>query len=204
MREASCDCTKHWHCPRCSGANVAWEKPERWYCLDCGHELPNPIAASSPAGGEFGQCQECGCTTGGGDYCWQHRPYTVYPLKDGTWRETRNGLTRVIESNCNRCSELHADAARPRSAQEEGRAMFDAERQRMANNLLDAKYLNPECAESGCQFLRSEARSSPVEAQGWQPNLKKLTLHDLRVLRIQIVKEINDRGGVVDGRDVPQ
>ena len=44
----------------------------------------------------------------------------------------------------------------------EGRRLFDAERQRMANNLLDAKYLNPECAESGCQFIRaSEAGVLP-------------------------------------------
>jgi hypothetical protein len=37
------------------------------------------------------RCQECGCTTGGGTFCYQHAPYTVYPLKDGTFLRDRNG-----------------------------------------------------------------------------------------------------------------
>lgn len=42
-----------------------------------------------------GQCKECGCTTGGGEYCFQHAPYTVFPLKDGTFRSNRHGLKRI-------------------------------------------------------------------------------------------------------------
>lgn len=52
---------------------------------------------------------------------------------------------------------------------DEGRQMFNAERERMASNLLDAKYLNPECAENGCQFLQAGAAPSPVGEAQWQP-----------------------------------
>ena len=36
-------------------------------------------------------CKECGCETGGGDYCYQHSPRTIWPLKDGSWYEDKNG-----------------------------------------------------------------------------------------------------------------
>lgn len=41
------------------------------------------------------QCKECGCRTGGGEYCFNHAPYTVYPLKDGSFRSTRHGLRHI-------------------------------------------------------------------------------------------------------------
>jgi hypothetical protein len=41
------------------------------------------------------ECKECGCQTGGGDYCYQHKPYTVTPLKDGSFRVDRFGVQRV-------------------------------------------------------------------------------------------------------------
>jgi len=40
-------------------------------------------------------CKECGCQTGGGDYCYEHAPYMVYPLKDGSFRSTRNGVRHI-------------------------------------------------------------------------------------------------------------
>lgn len=40
-------------------------------------------------------CKECGCRTGGGDYCFAHKPYMVYPLKDGSFRVHRNGVKRI-------------------------------------------------------------------------------------------------------------
>lgn len=49
----------------------------------------DPLAAIRPV------CRECGVTTGGGEFCYQHAPYTVWPLKDGTFRVDRNGRKRV-------------------------------------------------------------------------------------------------------------
>ena len=49
----------------------------------------DPLAAFRPV------CRECGVTTGGGEFCYQHAPYTVWPLKDGTFRVDRNGRKRV-------------------------------------------------------------------------------------------------------------
>lgn len=43
----------------------------------------------------YGTCKECGCTTGGAEYCFEHKPYTVTPLKDGSYRVNRHGVTRV-------------------------------------------------------------------------------------------------------------
>jgi hypothetical protein len=40
-------------------------------------------------------CKECGCQTGGGEYCYEHKPYTVSPLKDGTFRVDRFGMQRI-------------------------------------------------------------------------------------------------------------
>lgn len=59
-----------------------------------------PLAALSPpppaAPAEMpATCRECGCTTGGGDYCYEHKPYMVEPLKDGSYRVYRNGVYRV-------------------------------------------------------------------------------------------------------------
>jgi hypothetical protein len=62
-------------------------------------------------------CRECGTTTGGGEYCWQHAPYTVYPLRDGSFRETRNGLTHVWVESCPSCSALRAELARLKSGE---------------------------------------------------------------------------------------
>lgn len=46
-------------------------------------------------------------------------------------------------------------------------ALVALQRQHEAlRGLLDAKYLNPECAERGCQWLRV---ASPAPASGWQP-----------------------------------
>jgi len=40
-------------------------------------------------------CRECGVTTGGGEFCYQHAPYFVWPLKDGSFRSDRNGMTHI-------------------------------------------------------------------------------------------------------------
>lgn len=40
-------------------------------------------------------CKECGCQTGGGEFCYQHAPYMVYPQKDGSFIVDRNGRRRV-------------------------------------------------------------------------------------------------------------
>jgi predicted transcriptional regulator len=40
-------------------------------------------------------CQECHCQTGGGEFCYQHAPYTVYPKADGSYLSDRNGRHRV-------------------------------------------------------------------------------------------------------------
>jgi hypothetical protein len=37
------------------------------------------------------QCQECHCQTGGGEFCFQHKPYMVYPKADGSFLSDRNG-----------------------------------------------------------------------------------------------------------------
>jgi hypothetical protein len=51
----------------------------------------SPVGSTPPTA----QCRECGCRTGGGDYCYQHAPYTVWPLKDGSFRSDRNGLEHI-------------------------------------------------------------------------------------------------------------
>lgn len=40
-------------------------------------------------------CKECGCTTGGAEHCYAHAPYTVQPLRDGSFRSYRHGLKRI-------------------------------------------------------------------------------------------------------------
>ncbi len=40
-------------------------------------------------------CGECGVRTGGGAYCYQHAPYTVWPLKDGSFRSDRGGMKHI-------------------------------------------------------------------------------------------------------------
>jgi len=40
-------------------------------------------------------CKECGVMTGGGEFCYVHAPYTVWPLKDGSFRSTRGGLKHL-------------------------------------------------------------------------------------------------------------
>jgi hypothetical protein len=39
-------------------------------------------------------CQECGCQTGGGQYCYEHVPYMVWPKKDGSFLSDRGGRLR--------------------------------------------------------------------------------------------------------------
>lgn len=41
------------------------------------------------------RCKECNCQTGGGEYCYEHAPYMVWPLKDGSFRSDRNGRHHV-------------------------------------------------------------------------------------------------------------
>ena len=40
-------------------------------------------------------CKECGCRTGGGEFCYNHAPYMVYPKADGSFLSDRNGRHRV-------------------------------------------------------------------------------------------------------------
>jgi hypothetical protein len=40
-------------------------------------------------------CLECKCQTGGGNYCYEHKPYTVWPKANGTFLVDRNGRKRV-------------------------------------------------------------------------------------------------------------
>jgi hypothetical protein len=57
------------------------------------------LPTSSPPAPEPGmekECRECECTTGGGEYCYEHAPYTVWPLKNGTFRYDRNGMKHVV------------------------------------------------------------------------------------------------------------
>jgi hypothetical protein len=44
---------------------------------------------------EPGLCKECGCTTGGGEYCYRHAPYMVWPKADGSFLSDRNGRKHV-------------------------------------------------------------------------------------------------------------
>ena len=41
-------------------------------------------------------CRECGCQTGGGDYCYQHKPYTVWPQKDGSFLTDSRGSRKRV------------------------------------------------------------------------------------------------------------
>jgi hypothetical protein len=47
---------------------------------------------------ELPTCKECGCRTGGGEFCYEHAPYTVIPRKDGSFRSDRNGLHGIFLS----------------------------------------------------------------------------------------------------------
>lgn len=42
------------------------------------------------------RCNECSCQTGGGEYCYRHKPYLVTPLKDGSFYVDRNGRQHVL------------------------------------------------------------------------------------------------------------
>ncbi len=61
-----------------------------------GNENRRARPADNPAQAPLGKCTECGCTTGGGDYCFAHAPYTVWPLKDGSWRTVGSNGTRRV------------------------------------------------------------------------------------------------------------
>jgi hypothetical protein len=43
-------------------------------------------------------CRECRCQTGGGEYCYKHRPYTVWPKADGSLHDNRYGQHRITEA----------------------------------------------------------------------------------------------------------
>lgn len=40
-------------------------------------------------------CAECHCQTGGGAYCYEHKPYMVYPKADGSFIVDRFGRRHV-------------------------------------------------------------------------------------------------------------
>jgi hypothetical protein len=40
-------------------------------------------------------CGECGCTTGGALFCYEHKPYMVYPKADGSFLVDRYGRRHV-------------------------------------------------------------------------------------------------------------
>jgi hypothetical protein len=40
-------------------------------------------------------CKECGCTTGGAEFCFEHAPYMVYPKADGSFISDRNGRKHI-------------------------------------------------------------------------------------------------------------
>jgi hypothetical protein len=43
----------------------------------------------------LGECKECHCKTGGGNYCYEHAPYTVWPKVDGSFHVDRNGRKHI-------------------------------------------------------------------------------------------------------------
>lgn len=55
---------------------------------------PKPMI-DNPLGWKLGQCKECGCTTGGGTFCYEHAPYMVYPKADGSFISDRNGRKHI-------------------------------------------------------------------------------------------------------------
>jgi hypothetical protein len=82
---------------RCSGCGHRWNGDLKGaeLCGDCWRKV-QPAAHGEPPAPAPSTCQECCCQTGGGDYCYEHAPYTVWPLKDGTRRELRNGQTTHV------------------------------------------------------------------------------------------------------------
>ena len=54
------------------------------------------------------QCKVCHCTTGGGEFCYEHAPYMVYPQADGSFLVDRNGRKHVwLEEPPSLKAELH-------------------------------------------------------------------------------------------------
>lgn len=41
------------------------------------------------------ECRECHVRTGGGDYCYEHAPYMVFPKADGSFISDRQGRKRI-------------------------------------------------------------------------------------------------------------
>ncbi len=41
------------------------------------------------------QCKECHCRTGGGEFCYNHAPYMVYPKADGSFISDRCGRHHI-------------------------------------------------------------------------------------------------------------
>jgi hypothetical protein len=44
---------------------------------------------------KFPTCLVCGCRITAGEYCFEHKPYMVWPLADGTFRSDRFGRRHV-------------------------------------------------------------------------------------------------------------
>jgi hypothetical protein len=55
-----------------------------------------PHATGYDGTSSLGECKECHCKTGGGNYCYEHAPYTVWPKADGTFIVDRNGRKHVF------------------------------------------------------------------------------------------------------------
>jgi hypothetical protein len=70
---------------------VDGDRPHICTCgLDAALAAPPPHAEKDPT-----TCRECGCQTGGGDYCYQHKPYMVYPKADGSFLSDQGGRKRI-------------------------------------------------------------------------------------------------------------
>ena len=87
-----------WICPQCHELTA----PGPSICNHCGKptefaDMTQPKANAGPGDparlAAIPHCQECGCQTGGGDFCYQHKPYTVTPKKDGSFVVDRLGVS---------------------------------------------------------------------------------------------------------------
>lgn len=46
-----CDCTRHWHCPRCHGISIVAERDRPWWCLECGNRFDGFVSWRGVDGG---------------------------------------------------------------------------------------------------------------------------------------------------------
>lgn len=87
-------------CPRCGGTS---NKTRHIDCYVCG-SLSDDAKVTSPPSDALraglppskAACRVCNCQTGGGEYCYEHAPYVVYPQKDGSFLSDRGGRHRVF------------------------------------------------------------------------------------------------------------